>query len=181
MNSDRYNKALNRTLAELQKCLLIKITILGLAQYEFSSNIFIRVIDISLYDDYISRAIKIFDRNSKSASFWYIWKCTPTPIEKFAKSENFDIQNLDIVTRKLKLIRNGSHFHIDEDGVKNPEKIWSDAGLAGKELTDALDFVWKALRVIQISKGGDVPLIPNHYTAEFVSENLVRIDTNCYS
>jgi hypothetical protein len=174
--SSRYDSALKRNLAELQKVLLIRTTLLGIEKHRHTAKVFIHVINDALYNDYISHAIKLFEKSSKAASFWYLYRTDSGPIDKYAKRAGYDIGNLQVVADKLKIIRNGSHFHIDSAGVLDPKIVWSSAALTGRELGDALDFMWGALSAIQAARGREIPSLPEDYTPEAVLAALQRLE-----
>lgn len=147
--SSRYKRALARNLAELQKALLIRTTILGIEAHRRKRKIFTRIIHDALHNDYISHAIKVFDRNSQSSSFWYLYRTDPRLIDKYAQQTGYAISDLEIVADKLKMIRDGTHFHIDRVGVMDPRTVWHGANLTGKELAAAIDFAWGALQLVR--------------------------------
>ncbi len=151
--SPRYEKALARNLAELQKVLLIRTTLLGIEDQRYTTKTFTRVIHDALHNDYISHAIKIFERSSKASSFWYLYRTDPRLIDRYARQVGYNIADLQTVADKLKIIRNGTHFHIDETGVLDPSVIWHGADLKGSELAAALDFAWGALLAVQRKMG----------------------------
>src|SRR3546814_4276552 len=82
-------------------------------KHKYTSKVFTRVIRDALHNDHMSHAIKVLEQSSKAASFWYLYRADPRPIDKYARQVGYDIANLQIVADKLKAIRNGSHFHID--------------------------------------------------------------------
>lgn len=175
MDTIRYNRALARNLAELQKALLIRATLLGIEEHKYTTNIFIRIIKESLSNDHMAHAIKVFEQNSKSASFWYLYRTNQVSIDKYARKVRYTISNLQSVSDKLKIIRNGTHFHIDKNGVLAPKQIWSGAALTGKELGKAIDFAWGALGEIQLSKGREVPSLLE-FTPEIALAAIERIE-----
>ena len=172
----RYDIALKRNLAELQKALLIRITLLGIEKHRYTAKVFTRVIRDALHNDYMSHAIKVFEQSLKAASFWYLYRTDPSPIDKYARQVGCDIDNLQVVADKLKSIRNGSHFHIDKTGVLDPKVVWRGAALTGKELGAAIDFVWGALGSIQKEKGGEIPSLLD-YTPDVALAALKRVES----
>lgn len=173
--SSRYGSALTRNLAEIQKILLIRATLLGAHKHRGTTKIFSRIVAESLKNDHESHAMKVFEQSSKAASFWYLYRTDPGPIDRHARKVGYDIAHLQVVSDKLKVIRNGTHFHIDKVGVVEPRAIWSDASLTGKELGAAIDFVWGALSSIQTSKGGSVPSLLD-YTPDDALEAFRRVE-----
>jgi hypothetical protein len=171
----RYESALKRNLAELQKALLIRATLLGIEKHSYTAKVFTRVIHDSLHNDYMSHAIKVFEQSSKSASFWYLYRTDSAPIDTYSRQVGYDISSLQAVTDKLKTIRNGSHFHIDHTGVLDSKTVWSGASLTGKELGAAIDFAWDSLGAIQRSKGVAVPSLLD-YTPDHALAALKRVE-----
>jgi hypothetical protein len=129
MATARYECALRRNLAELQKALLIRETLVGIEKHRYISTVFVRVVQDALQNDYVSHAIKVLDRNSKSSTFWYIYRTDPTKIDNCALESGYSIARLESVAEKLKTIRDGTHFHIDSFGVLDTRTIWHAAGL----------------------------------------------------
>jgi hypothetical protein len=172
----RYEQALKRNLAELQKALLIRTTIVGIEAHGSNRKVFTRVIYDALHNDYISHAIKTLDRNAKSSSFWYLYRTDPRLIEKYAKQTGYAISNLEAVADKLKIIRDGTHFHIDSVGVMDPRAVWHGANLTGKELAAALDFVWGALQFVREQRGlPETSLLD--YTVEAAEAAMKRVES----
>ena len=172
----RYDSALKRNLAELQKALLIRTTLLGIEKHKYTTKVFTRVIRDALHNDYMSHAIKVFEQSPKAASFWYLHRTDPGPIDKYARQIGYDIANLQVVADKLKAVRNGSHVHIDKTGVLDLKVVWIGAALTGKKLGVAIDFVWGALSAIQTAKGGEVPSLLD-YTPDTALAALKRVET----
>ncbi len=154
---DRYIKALNRNLSELQKAILIRATLLAIERHEYTASNFIRIINNALYTAYIAHAIKVFDRNRESASYWYIVRVYSGSIKRVAKSLCVSLDDLEAVSDKIKIIRDGTAFHIDKKSVIAPSVVWSEADLTGKDLSDAIDTVWSVLSKIQEELGGNAP------------------------
>jgi hypothetical protein len=171
----RYDKALERNLTELQKALLIRTTLLGIEKHKYTTKVFIHVVKESLSNDYMSHAIKVFEQSTKAASFWYLYRTDQRPINKYARQVNYKIADLQLVTDKLKAIRNGTHFHIDSNGVLGPRAIWHDAALTGKKLAAAIDFAWGALGSIQVARGIEVPSLLD-YNPDIVLAALKRVE-----
>lgn len=141
----RYEHAIERNLAELQRAILNRTTLLGLEDAGGLSNVFLQVTYFALFNDYISHCIKVFDRGRQAASFWYIYRSDEKPFAAYAKRHRIDIAHIEEVSTKLKHIRDKTHFHIDSDAVVAPKAIWKSAELTGKELSEAVDFAWAML------------------------------------
>lgn len=158
----RYERALSRNAAELQKAILIRKTLIGIEKHEYVSKTFTRIIYDALFNDYISHAIKVFENSKQASSFWYIYRSNQRPVDRYARQEGYDISILREVSAKLRNIRNGTHFHIDEEGVLNPSEIWRGADLSGTALAGSIDFAWGAITSIQNSIGQKCPSLGNY-------------------
>lgn len=141
----RYERAIERNLAELQRAILNRTTLLGLEDAGGLSSVFLQVTYFALINDYLAHCIKVFDRGRQAASFWYIYRTDERPFAAYAKRKRIDIAGLEEVSSKLKHIRDKTHFHIDSDAVVDPKAIWRSAGLSGKELSAAVDAAWGML------------------------------------
>lgn len=147
----RYERAIERNLAELQRAILNRTTLLGLEDAGGLSGLFLQLSYYALFNDYVSHCIKVFDRGRQAASFWYIFRTNEKPIVAYAGRNGVDLVVLETVSAKLKHIRDKTHFHIDPDAVIDPKAIWRDAGLTGKELSVAVDAAWNILKELSAS------------------------------
>jgi len=151
MNNEKYNKAVSRNLAELQWAIIHRTTLLGIEKVDNAYSYFLHSTYNGLFNDYIAHCIKVFEQRKGCASFWYIYRSNKKPVDSFAQERSIDISFLESVSKKLKLIRDKTHFHIDIEGVLNTEEIWRQADLKGNELADAVDAAWKILKHLQVS------------------------------
>lgn len=175
-SSKRYDKAVRRNLAELQKTLLIRATLVGMEEVESRRHTFNRIVYESLYNDYHAHAMKVLERSSQASSFWYIYRTDERPIREYAAAHGLQISEIEEVARKLKVIRDGTHFHIDSVGVLDPSKIWDEADITGRQLANALDFAWNALSAIAVVRGIAVPDLMN-YKPEIARRAVERVET----
>ena len=113
MQGLRYTKAIERNLAELQRAILNRTTILGFERERGITSLFLQIVYRALFNDYVGHCIKVFERSKQSASFWYIYRTNQRQIDIFASKEKIDIAFMEHVSTKLKHIRNKTHFHID--------------------------------------------------------------------
>jgi len=147
----RYERAIQRNLAELQRAIMNRTTLLGLEAAGGISHLFLKLAYYALFNDYVAHCIKVFDRNKQSASFWYVYRTNEKPIAYFARRHKIGIATLEGVSDKLKRIRDKTHFHIDTDGVLDPKVVWREANLSGKELSAAVDAAWEILKHLEMS------------------------------
>ena len=149
----RYERAIQRNLAELQRAILNRTTLLGFEAAGGISHIFLQLAYYGLFNDYVAHCIKVFDRNKQSASFWYIYRTDEKAVVTYTRRKKLSIPSLARVSDKLKLIRDRTHFHIDVDGVLDPKAVWREADLTGKELAAAVDAAWAILTHLGASLG----------------------------
>src|SRR5262245_21537267 len=141
----RYEQAIERNLAELQRAILNRITLVGLEAAAPLTRDFLKLTYYAFFNDYVAHSIKVFDRNKQSTSFWYIHRTNAKPVSAAARKHAVSLSALSDVSDKLKKIRDRTHFHIDSQGVLDPQAIWRDADLRGKELAQAVDGAWLIL------------------------------------
>ena len=150
VHSQRYERAIERNLAELQRAILNRTTLLGLEDTGVS-RLFLKLTYCALFNDYIAHCIKVFETRKQVTSFWYIYRANQKPIDAYARRKKISIKTLETVSEKLKHIRDKTHFHIDETGVLDSKAVWREAGLKGKELSGAVDAAWDMLTDLQQS------------------------------
>src|SRR3990170_3943715 len=135
METDKFKRALRRNLHEVGRAILERRALVGMEAADSHHTVdFFRLAYDALFNDMIAHAIKVFDRHKDSTAFWYIYRFSEEEINKYIKKKGFDLNNLDIVADKLKIIRDKTHFHIDRIGVLRPEDVWKSANLTGAEL-----------------------------------------------
>lgn len=67
MQTQRYERAIGRNLAELQRAILNRTTLLGLEDAGVS-HLFLKLTYYALFNDYIAHCIKVFECCQKSSS-----------------------------------------------------------------------------------------------------------------
>lgn len=132
------------------------------------THVVLKVIYIAIYNDYIARCIKVFE-DGKADSFRYIYRTDPKPLDDYAKQLGFSIGDLEPIAKKLKHIRNKTHFHIDRAGARNPKSIWKSANLNGDELSGAVNDTWSMLNHLQVTLGRSARSCPELDTALITS------------
>jgi AbiU2 len=172
---NRYERAIQRNLAELQRAIMNRTTLLGFEAAGEISHLFLQVTYYALFNDYVAHCIKVFDRNKQSASFWYVHRTNEKPIKLFARRYKIKISSLDKVSAKLKQIRDKTHFHIDTDGVLDPKAVWRDANLSGKDLSAAVDAAWKILKHLEKSLQLPETMLP-HYDLKVARRVAIAVE-----
>ncbi len=174
---NRYRRSLIRNLHELKfliskrnaaNALVAEIPTFGLS--------FFRYAYYALKNDLIAHGIKILDKHKDSVSFWYLYCCKKDEIDKYLANNNFSIDKIEELSKKLKTVRDKTHFHIDKDGVFDPDKIWESAGITGNEFNLVFDFLWELLNNLHISQFSE-PFRDYLYRGEDIKE-IVRTVRN---
>lgn len=147
----RYQSAVKRNTYEVAHALMELKVLRALEAYNEKNSIFVRgesFFNISfraLHNDMIAHAIKLLDKDEKSATFWYLLNKNRQEFENLSLYSQDKINSLEVLTAKLKIIRDKTHFHIDKHGVLDVQKVWEKADIKGKELGDALDYLFSIL------------------------------------
>lgn len=152
-DQSRYFAAIERNLIELQGARLNRATLVAMEESERISHLVSKVFYIALHNDYLARCMKVFERGGAAASFWYIYRIDPRPLDECAKQMDFKVAELEPITVKLKHLRDKMHFHIDRVGVQNSEAVWADADLNALDLRNAVDDAWDLLNHLQLRLG----------------------------
>lgn len=163
MHFKRYDKALVRNINEIGRAILERKALLGIeAADSYHTFDFFKISYDAMFNDMISHAIKVFDLNNRSTSFWYLYRCNSGIVDTFIKRELYEIEFLKNLSVELKHIRDNTHFHIDEDAVFDPKKIWDEAGITGKELAKGIDTVWEILQHLHQNRFGKIFNLPEY-------------------
>ncbi len=167
INYSRYKKALFRNLNEVGQAILERRAMVGLEKARTHHTMdFIRIAYDAMFNDMIAHAIKIFEDNSRVASFWYIKMCKEMEVANFTSQNKIDISKLEKTRDSLKHIRDRTHFHIDKDAVKDPRAIWDEAAIKGRALAESIDIAWQILDHLYVLDTGDHFYIPKYSGAD---------------
>jgi hypothetical protein len=162
-DNTRYQKAVRRNVDELNNSILKRRALIGLHSAKSSHSLdFFMIAADALFNDIVAHAILVLDENSKSASFWYVYRCNEPLVNRFAKQRDISIEKLRELSKRFKVIRDETHFHIDRDGVLNPSEVWSRASVTGNELGWALQATYDILADIQETFTGARPSLPDY-------------------
>lgn len=161
MPPTRYVKAVARVLAELQRAIMNRTAMVAIEkEYATGSGIF-RIAYLALFNDYIAHSMKVFEQSTRVASLWYLYRADQPLLDTFAAGATIDLDNLRGLSSKLKHIRDKTHFHIDADAVVATKEVWRQAGITGRELSNAIDQAWKLACHLQQHHGLEaVQLLP---------------------
>jgi len=92
-------------------------------------NEFLGLCSMALFNDMIAHLIKVLECNSKALTFWNIRSRNRKRINEILKESGYDISFLKHMSKKLRDIRNRTHFHIDRENVSSPKDVWTKAKL----------------------------------------------------
>jgi hypothetical protein len=165
--------AINRNFAETNNALL-KITAhdtLSRTEITYARMSFFLVAMDALVNDAIAHAIRVLDEHRDAASFWYVVKCDEALLIKSAARAGLDLSHLQETSRKLRKVREKTHFHIDREAVIDPSQVWRDAEINGAALITTLrdiahtlayakfDLIGGPLETVTEYDGSDIPRI----------------------
>lgn len=174
MENKRYSKAVKRNFVEVVNALHERQVLISMEEYirkngriYYYGGSFLAISMNALFNDMISHIIKVLDGNKRSASFWYILEINKGKIENCKSCSEDKIKFLEELKHKLKIVRDKTHFHIDEDGVLDPAAIWSKVDVTGNELGKGIDYLLDILLELHNSvSGGNLSRNNLLYTGE---------------
>ena len=144
-----YNRSLSRNLYEVAHALYERQALIAIDQFiereEILGENFFSISYRALFNDMIAHAIKVLDEDRRSATFWSLLHADKMSLDRLKAYSDEKIKFLNKLWEKLKIVRNKTHFHIDQEGVLNPEKAWADADIKGNELGTGLEYLWEIL------------------------------------
>ena len=152
-----FKRALIRNLFELERALSYIngyneiVTIAPTSWWSFFSYS-----SLAMYDAFMFHSMKILDEHPDVASFWFLHRNNKEEIEKILKAHKVPIRKVRLLSKKLALIRNKTHFHIDKNAVFDTDKVWKDADITGNFLNEVLNALWVTLREIHFNEIGEI-------------------------
>jgi len=100
---------------------------------------------MALFNDMFSHLIKVMDQNQKSASFWYIYQYNKKKVKEILCEKGLDINFMNTMAKKLKEVRNQTHFHIDFKGSLDSKAIWKEVHIKKSDITKLIDILMVVL------------------------------------
>ncbi len=126
---------------------------------------FFRVAHTALLGDRLLRLVRVLEDSTRVSSFWYLYRCAPM---EFA---NVDVRRLQSISKRLKSIRDKTFIHIDKRAVFNPEAIYQQAGITGREIVWAIETVWNELTRLHAQRpSGETEYRPADYSGDDILE-----------
>ncbi len=160
LSDEKYKRAITRNLDELANARLEQCALSSFDRYLETHGVyycgenFFTITGRALFNCMVGHAIKVLDRHRKSAAFWAIFDTAPDKITKLSSYKEEKLRFLDGLTGKLKLVRDKTHFHLDEEGILDPRAIWRDADIKRVKLGEGLGYVWEMLRELHLVELG---------------------------
>jgi len=137
----KYRRILSKNLNEVRKAWFEWRSLMAIesVQHPFPTSSFFHLVHSAMFNDALGHLMKVLDRHKDSASFWYIYKQKGNTINELQKNKD-RIETLKHLadSKRLKHIRDRTHFHIDKKAVVEPAQIWQDADISSKEIYSAL-------------------------------------------
>lgn len=125
VHKDKLSATIRRNLDEIGRSIHERKALIGIenAKSRHAWDFF-RIAYYALSDSMIAHIIKVLDRDRRSTTFWYIYECYEKEIDSYLTKIGGSIQEIHDLADKLKIIRDKTHFHIDENGVLDSKSIW---------------------------------------------------------
>lgn len=173
LSSDRYVTAVRRNIAETNNAILKRRALIGLHAADSAHGLdFFRLSAHALYNDIISHALKVFERSSQAASFWYIVQTNEALAKRTARGCEVSLEEIDRLSKPFKRLRDKMHFHIDRDAIMDPAKVWAAAGITGDEVGYVLEGAWLILAGIAREVCGESYELPDYDGSDV--EKIIR-------
>ena len=160
----RYLSALRRNFDELQRAKMARLCARGFESNWPPTHLHAKLYYNALSNDYLTRCMKVFERRSQTASFWYLERSNAATMLSALDGDKDRLQELRAVSERLKHIRDKVHLHIDEVGVLDQERVWQDAALSSERLDRAVNVALAALHRLVEQQNLTVELIPTDLT-----------------
>lgn len=152
MSNCYYKKAVERNFIEVANAIQKRQVLVAIDKYVetngriyFSGMSFFELASRALFNDIISHTIKVLDFDKESKTFWYILKNGQDQLKSLQSYSEDKVKSLIFLSKKLKHVRDKTHFHIDKQGVLDPKKIWHEAKISGKGLGKGLECLFDLL------------------------------------
>lgn len=100
---------------------------------------------LALVNSMMGHVSKVLDRHKDSVGFWFIYKTQRDVMAQLKSFSDERIQHLRDLTKRVKLVRDKTLFHIDKDAVFDPREIWREAKIKGNQLKMGLDYLYDLL------------------------------------
>ncbi len=153
-----YLAALRRNLDELQRAKMAYICIQGFETHWPPTHLHAKLFYNALFNDHLTKCMKVFEIGRQAASIWYLNRRNPEALLDALGRDSKKLNSLESIARKLKVLRDKAHFHIDEQGVLDVDSVWRQAAIDRAELSEAVDIGISALRVL--AQQNDILLDP---------------------
>ena len=96
----------------------------------------------------LTRLIRLLEHNEKTSGLWYICELHKQRIDKHFTSNELNLDEIISFAKKLKIIRNKIHFHLDKNAILDPKNYWNNANITWEFLEkciSSLDLIFKDL------------------------------------
>ncbi len=181
--STRFNTALTRNLNEvlmaLYECTALKRLEESYPEVVYDEDFF-GIAHDALFNDMIAHSAKLFDKHRDSASFWYIYQQKEEDIEGEWNDTN-NLDTLELISKKLKHVRDKTHFHIDKKGVVDTKSVWRAADFKLEFLEDCLLLAYETLNyVFKLETDADFGWKSDTYTGQEISHYIDALKSHGY-
>jgi hypothetical protein len=159
----RFEGALDRTLAEVDRARVNGLIMQQIerARLAVSFELF-GYVWMALFNDRVARAARVLDRHPDAHGYWYIIEKKPAEAEAALARHEIDNARLDDLSKRLKVVRDGTVAHIDRRSLIDPKSVWRDAGITYKHLQMGLISVRRVVGGIYLAHHGHRFEVPEY-------------------
>jgi hypothetical protein len=112
---------------------------LGRAEYDDGVH-FIRLARLAMFDQMFAHVIKVLSIQAEEKGLWYLINQRKHFVQNLLPEHRCLIKPLrKMAENRLRLIRNKTHFHLDERRVLDAPGVWKEAAIYWGELAETID------------------------------------------
>jgi hypothetical protein len=165
MSETLEQRAVARCTDEIARAVLYLRAWRGIAKAKTYHGVdFIYLAHLAFYDQTFAHALKVLapsksGRAGQDLGLWFLVRRRKATVARLCAAHGIFLGHVRRVGQKLKIIRDKTHFHLDEKGVRHPGRVWKAAGLTKKQFDDALDASLRLLLLLHIEiRGVEYPM-----------------------
>lgn len=162
-NPSRYAWAVLKNHALLHEAQILRSTLNGMGSVHPKTKVFTLTVYNAVWFAYIASIAKAFEKNSQVVSIWYVRKFDEKSFDSFLKDKNIEINELNSICEKIKIIRDQSHFHIDRN--LNINEVFSKASVPWNRVDFIIDALCDYLSHIRINELGVTALTDHGFNS----------------
>lgn len=179
MTEEKYKKGLRRNLSEITfaKNMLQAYKDLWSENPKIYPYEFLGQCSFALFNDMLSHLMKVFDFNSQSITFKDIYDFRKDRIDEKLLNKNYNLKFIEKISKKLRLIRDKTHFHIDSKSVIDTKAVWKEADIKWKDIELIIKILSEILLELYSEDVSELQPFVNYYEPN-ISKIIKQIQEN---